>query len=186
MDDQYCNNADVTILLCAPDPVLWAWPATYSYLAQVDPIVEWVPGTLLVVGFPWLLKHLTHTLSFLPLDAITPRDARGPRDAIVARVTLPSRGASRTLGAAVVLENERGRERGRDGGRERDTVIMGNKRVRQTVLITTLITYHLELRNTRLSSKHHMTYIKCMCPHSWQWTSRPIMDNVGHGPQLNV
>lgn len=38
----------------------------------------------------------------------------------MARVTLPSRGASRTLGAAVVLENEREREGERKRWRERE------------------------------------------------------------------
>lgn len=82
---------------------------TYSDFTQVDSIVQGVPGTLLVIWSPWLLKDLTHTLAFLAPLAIASRDAWCPRDAIAARVALSARGASRALWAAAVLENKRHR-----------------------------------------------------------------------------
>lgn len=71
--------------------------------AQVDPVVERVPGALLVVGLPGLLKDLPLTLALRTLQAIAARDARRARDAVDAGVPLTARDPRRSLQAAGVL-----------------------------------------------------------------------------------
>lgn len=83
---------------------------TYSYFTQVDPIIERVPGTLLVVGPPGLLEDLVDALAFLAFDPVAARDARRPRDAVGSRVTLSANGARWPLDATAILEKNRGKE----------------------------------------------------------------------------
>lgn len=40
---------------------------TYTNFTQVDPVIQGIPGTLLVIRPPGLLKDLIDTLAFLPL-----------------------------------------------------------------------------------------------------------------------
>ena len=76
---------------------------TYCYFPQVDAVVEGVPGTLLVVGSPGLLKHFTNTLSFLASHAIAAGDARCPGDAVGSGVSLSARVTRWPLQTASVL-----------------------------------------------------------------------------------
>lgn len=76
---------------------------TYTYFTQVNPIIQRIPGTLLVIGPPGLLEDLIHTLAFLPLEPVTTRDPRRPRDTVGSRVTISARGACWTLQAAAKL-----------------------------------------------------------------------------------
>lgn len=83
---------------------------TYSYFTQVDPIIQRVPGTLLVVGPPGLLEDLINALAFLTFEPVTAWDARRPRDAVGSRVTVSARGACWPLQATAILEKKQGRE----------------------------------------------------------------------------
>ena len=76
---------------------------TYCYFPQVNAVVERVPGTLLVVGSPGLLKHLTHTLALLASHAIATGDARRSRDAVGSRVSLSARVTRWPLETASIL-----------------------------------------------------------------------------------
>lgn len=76
---------------------------TYSHFPQVNPVIQRVPGTLLVVGPPGLLEDLIDALAFLTFEPVTAGNAWRPRDAIGSRVTLPARGACRALQASAIL-----------------------------------------------------------------------------------
>ena len=76
---------------------------TYSHFTQVNPVIQRVPGTLLVVWPPGLLEDLIDALAFLALEPVTAGDAWRPRDAIGSRVTLPAGGACRPLQASAIL-----------------------------------------------------------------------------------
>lgn len=56
--------------------------STHCYFSQVDPIIQRVPGTLLVVGPPGLLEDLIDALALLAFEPVAAGDARYPRDAI--------------------------------------------------------------------------------------------------------
>lgn len=88
---------------------------THGYFTQVDPIVQRVPGTLLVVGPPGLLKDLVNALALLPFEPVAAGDAWRPRDAVGSGVTVPAGGAPRPLQAAAILEETM--SRGRSGER---------------------------------------------------------------------
>ena len=76
---------------------------TYSYFTQVNPIIERVPGTLLVVGPPGLFKDLVDALAFLAFRPVATWNTRRSRDAVGTRVTLSARGACWTLHATAKL-----------------------------------------------------------------------------------
>lgn len=84
--------------------------STHSYFAQVDAIIQRVPGALLVVRPPRLLEDLADALAFLAFVPVSPGDARCPRDAIGPGVTVPARGACWALHAAAELEQQGGEE----------------------------------------------------------------------------
>lgn len=77
----------------------------YRHFAQVDPIIQRVPGALLVVGSPGLLKDLINAFTFLTFEPITARDARCPGDAVGPRVTVSAGCAYWPLHATSILEN---------------------------------------------------------------------------------
>lgn len=79
---------------------------THSYFTQVDPIIQRVPGTLLVVGPPWFLKDLTDAFPLLTFESVTARDTWRARNAVGSRVAVSSRGACWTLHAAAILEKQ--------------------------------------------------------------------------------
>lgn len=83
---------------------------TYCYFTQVNPVIQRVPGTLFVVGFPGLLKDLVHTLAFLAFEPVAARDAWSPWDTVISRVTFSPRGAGWALQTAAILENQGGEE----------------------------------------------------------------------------
>lgn len=72
-------------------------------LAQVDAIVECVPGTLFIIGFPGLFKPLAHTLALLPFDPISAWQTWSARNPIGSRITIPSRSACGPLQAAGIF-----------------------------------------------------------------------------------
>ncbi len=82
---------------------------TYSYFTQVNPIIQRVPGTLLVVGPPGLLEDLINALAFLTFEPVTAGDTWSTRDAIGSRVTVSARGACRPLNATAILGKKRKR-----------------------------------------------------------------------------
>lgn len=84
---------------------------TYSYFSEVDPIIQGVPGTLLVVGPPGLLEKLIDTFALLPFETITSRDAWRSRDAVGARVSVSAGGSCWTLHAAAILPEQANRGR---------------------------------------------------------------------------
>ena len=79
---------------------------THSYFTQVDPIIQRVPGTLLVVGSPGLFEDLADTLAFLTFEPVTARDTRRSRDTVGPRVTVSARGSCWPLNAAAILEKQ--------------------------------------------------------------------------------
>lgn len=79
---------------------------THSYFTQVDPIIQRVPGALLVVGSPGLFEDLADALAFLTFESVAARDAWRPRDAVGPRVTVSARGSCWPLKAAAKLEKQ--------------------------------------------------------------------------------
>lgn len=84
---------------------------TYTDFTQVNSIIQRIPGTLLVIGPPGLLKDLIHTLAFLPLQPITTGDPRRPWDSVGSRVSISARGACRTLQAAAKLGKKKKKDK---------------------------------------------------------------------------
>lgn len=63
---------------------------THSHFTQVNPIVQRVPGTLLVVWPPGFLEDLANALTLLTFIPITARDAWCPWNAVGPWVTVPA------------------------------------------------------------------------------------------------
>lgn len=80
-----------------------AYADTYGHFPQVDPIVQRVPGTLLVVGFPWLLEDLADTFPLFTFEPIAARNTRRAWNAVGSWVTVSARGAWWALHAAGIL-----------------------------------------------------------------------------------
>lgn len=81
---------------------------THSYFSKVDPIIQRVPGTLLVIWSPGLLEDLADAFPFFTFESVTSRDTRRPRDAIGPRVTVSTGVSCWPLHAAAILGSQEG------------------------------------------------------------------------------
>lgn len=113
--DMHCAGCVTFVWICKMSFYSETWCSvhqdTYCYFTQIDPIIQRIPGALLVVGPPGLLEDLADALAFLTFEPITTRDAWRPWNAVGPWITVSARGACWPLHAATILKKKQhGRE----------------------------------------------------------------------------